>query len=243
MNKTTPKIIPILLGEGTSCKGRIMRPLLMLLATALACADLAACGSAPAVHHLFRTPGVSSPTAYTASERPPTRQEYTLVDRDHDEDNAPVAGKDNDSAPYDEKNNDEVLDFGVAADSANRSAISALVKRYFAAALREDGASACSMLDVRIAESVAEDHGRGSAGPRYLSSGTTCPQVMTLLFEHFHERLVAQVPLLRIARVRLVGGHHGLAILRFGTMPERKISVRRQGAVWKISTIFDSPLP
>jgi hypothetical protein len=37
--------------------------------------------------------------------------------------------------------------------------------------------------------------------------------------------------------------HHGFAFLGFGTLPERKISVQREGRVWKLSQIYDEELP
>lgn len=241
-------------------EGKAMRSPFPLLAATLLAVGLAACGSTARTNGPSRsgaapqsnnrtsssqeTPGhpgsENGPAA--SSETPPTREEYATVDRDKDNDNAPIHGEDNDSAPYDDKNNDSVLNYGRAASPADRRAVRALIEHYYAAALKEDGATACSMLYVRLAESVAEDYGRGSPGPRYLSQGTSCPTVMKGLFKHYHGQLTAELPLLHIARVRLVQ-HHGLAILRFGAMPERQISVRQQAGAWKLATIFDSALP
>jgi hypothetical protein len=225
-----------------------MRSLSLVPATVLLGLGVAACGSAVQPVAPTQTSASASARARAAEspagtpETPPTREEYATVDRDKDNDNAPIRGKDNDSAPYDDKNNNGIFNFGHAAGPADDRAVTALIKRYYTAALREDGAHACSMLYVRLAESVVEDHGRESAGPRYLSQGTSCPAVMRLLFKHYHGQLAAELPLLRVARVRLVQ-RHGLAILRFGALPERQISVRQQAGTWKLATIFDSALP
>jgi hypothetical protein len=65
---------------------------------------------------------------------------------------------------------------------------------------------------------------------------------MGLLFKHYHDQFTAELPLLKVARVRLIL-RHGLAIVRFGTMPERQFLVRQELGTWKLGAIIDSDLP
>ena len=65
---------------------------------------------------------------------------------------------------------------------------------------------------------------------------------MTALFKHLHEQIAAEEPMLRVRAVRLEQ-HHGVAVLSFGTMPERQIQVRREARTWKADALLDSPLP
>jgi hypothetical protein len=154
------------------------------------------------------------------------------------------ADKDNDinlSASSDDKNNNSTLRFGHAANATDTKAITVLVKRYYAAADAEDGAKACSMLYSTLEESVPEDYGQSPPGQPYMR-GTTCPAVLTLLFKHEHPQLALELPRLEVARVRLVE-HHGLVVLRFGTLPERQLTVAREGHIWKVEALLDSEVP
>jgi hypothetical protein len=152
------------------------------------------------------------------------------------------ADKDNDlGAAGEDTRNNGVLDYGHAASVSEQQAIAKLLKHYYAAATAENGAVACTMIYSTLAESVAEDYGHTPPGPIY-SHGRTCPEVMTRMFAHFHPQLTLELPKLRVAHVRLVE-HHGLAILSFGTLPERQISVAREGKTWKVETVLDSEIP
>lgn len=211
-----------------------MKPLLALLAVVLLGVGASACGSSgKGTGSTSQTPStVAATTAATttASTTPPP--DFRKADRDRDNDIG---------APDDDKNNNSVLNFGHAASASDEQAISSLVKRYYAAGLAEDGAKACSMIYSTLAEAVPEDYGQSPPGPVYMR-GTTCPTVLALMFKHFHHQLSVQVPLLKVSRVRL-NEHHGLAVLKFGKMPERQIPVAREGHVWKIEALLDSELP
>jgi hypothetical protein len=134
-----------------------------------------------------------------------------------------------------------VLNLGHAANATDKGLIAALVRRYYKAEADEDGAAACSMLYSLYAESVPEDYGVTPPGPTY-AHGTTCPAVMTLVFKHFHNQIVARLPKLEISRVRLIA-HQGVAVLSFGGRPEREIHVTREGHIWRIVGLTDSELP
>lgn len=213
-----------------------MKSLPVLLAMALLSVGVSACGSGKNTNSgSHATSGVAatgSTTATTASGAIST-QDYTKADGDKDNDNI--------AAPYDDTNNNEILDYARAASPADKQAVAALIKRYYTAAAAGDGAKACSMLYVTLAEAVPEDYGKSPPGQPYMQ-GNTCPAVMTLLFKHLHNQLTVELPLLKVTRVRL-DQHHGLAVLSFGKMPERQISVHRERHTWKIEALLDSELP
>ncbi len=172
--------------------------------------------------------GSTSTVQTAASSAPSTEAQPT-----------PKSHKSSSGAPAGGASTGDVRDSGHAASATDRSAIAALLERYYTAAAAGDGAKACSMLYITLAEAVPEDYGHGSAGPSYLSRGTTCPAVMELLFKHYHSRLVADLPRLEVKRVVLIH-HHGLAFLSFGRPPEHEIGVRRQARAWKITSLLDS---
>jgi len=153
-------------------------------------------------------------------------------DRDNDSDNT--------SNSYYDKDDNVVLHYGHATNAQDRRTITALVKRYFAAAARQDGASACSMIASSLANSVAETLG-GKAGPAY-SRGNTCAAVMSKLFYHYHRQLAAHESQLEVTAVRL-DGPKGIAVLGFKTLPGRQLHVARENAVWKIDALLDLELP
>lgn len=217
-----------------------MKSLLTLLAIGLFSVCLAACGgtsknagSTAQASSTVATTAASSTTAVstTPTDTAPARAE-TKADAD----------KDNDiGAPDDDKNNSSTQNFGHAASPQEARAITALIKRYYAAADAEDGAKACSMIYSTIEESVPEDYGQSPPGQPYMR-GTSCPTVLTLLFKHFHPQITVELPKLKVARVRLVE-HHGLVLLNFGTMPEREIFVVREGHTWKLDALLDGEVP
>lgn len=209
-----------------------MRAQLSLLAAALLSAGVCACGgsSGNASSHTSLQPPVTDATKFVGTSLAPAP---VIAKADGDQDN-------DIGAPYDDTNNNSTLDFGHAASSSDRRAIISLVRRYYAIALAENGAKACSMVYSTLAESVPEDYGTAPGGPRYLRGGT-CPVVVTKLFEHYHSQLAAEVPKLRVSRVRLME-RHGLAVLTFGTMPERQISVEREEHIWRMATLLDGEL-
>jgi hypothetical protein len=208
-----------------------MKILLALLATTAISLAGGGCGSTSRPPRPASTVAASTTDA-NRTEATKTEQIYTKADADHDNDVG---------APSDDTNNNSVLDYGDAASTADEQAVTKLIKRYYAAAVAGNGSGACSMLISTLAEAVAEDYGHGSAGPRYLSSGTTCPSVMKLLFEHSHTALLAAVPSLKVTRVRVMG-HGGLAIISFGAV-ERQAGVIREGHTWKVTALLDSEIP
>jgi len=206
-----------------------MKPLLGLFVTAIFSLGITACGNSGGP--ISRGTSAVATVATTASDA--TTTNYTRTDAD----------KDNDlGSPYDDTNNDVALNYGHAADTSDRLAATEIVKRYYAAAAAEDGAAGCSLVALSLSEAVVEDYGQGSGGAPYLKTGTSCSQVLTLLFKHYHGKLVAEQAKLAVRRVRLIG-HQGFVIMSFGTLPERRIGVGREGHSWKIQNLLDSELP
>lgn len=202
------------------------RPPLALLSSALLGLGVCACGGSSTSAQSASRAASSGSTAKTS---PNTSSSAADGDKDNDI-----------GAPYDDKNNDRELSFGHAAGASDKRAVTALVKRYYATALAEDGASACSMIYSTLAEAVPEDYGQ-VPGPLYMRGAKTCPAALVLLFKHFHTQLAVEVPKLAVTRVRLIE-HHGFAFLSFGALPERKIGVAREGHTWKIDGTIDSEL-
>jgi hypothetical protein len=215
-----------------------MRLLITLLIAALLSVCVAACGG--------RSKDTSSASPTSSNTVPTAITTSATISNTTSTANPATADSDKDNdvgAPYDDKNNNSVLDYGHEAGAAEKQTVAAVVQRYYAAAAADNGVKACSMLYSTLAEAVPEDYGQGSAGPSYLRSGNSCPAVMVLMFKHFHSQLAAELPVLEVTHVRLVG-RRGLAIVGFeGKMPERQIPVIRERRTWKLVALLDSELP
>jgi hypothetical protein len=205
--------------------------LLASFAAILLALATAGCGGAGGSHRV-RDPDDEETTTVTTPSTDPAPVEAT-VDADHDNDVG---------AAEDDRNNNSAVDFGHEARPAERRAIVALVKRYYAAALADDGTRDCSLLLSTIAEAAPNDNSREPGTPAYMHGQTTCAGVLDKLFHHYHAQLAAEAPKLRVGHVRLEE-HHGLVFLRFGALPERESSVIREGRVWKMSQIYDQAVP
>lgn len=130
-----------------------------------------------------------------------------------------------------------LLHFGRVASRNEVKRISALIRRYYAAAAAKNGLTACSMLYLATARSVAEEEGR-----RFGMRGSKCAAVMSRIFEQHHRLLIAEMTSLKVLRVR-TDGVNGLLLLRFGHRARpREQSVRRVGAEWKIARSLDTPV-
>lgn len=187
-----------------------------------------ASGSETAEHPDITSPANATPSRSTAPVPKPTRRE--LEKRDRDEDDYVNLPDDDNPSPVGY----------VLADSSDRKAITALVKRYYAVALKEDGASGCAMFPPIFAKAIPLDYGK--LGPSYLRRAAgTCPAVMSLLFKHEHRTLAREVPQMKVVRVSL-GGDRGAAFIRFGPLHERFIVVQRENNTWTIAGVLDGEL-
>jgi hypothetical protein len=115
----------------------------------------------------------------------------------------------------------------------DRRQMTAVLKRYYAAAAAEDGVEACALMYSLFAEEVPEDE-----SPAALR-GQSCATVAASLFKQRHRELVADNATFRVTLVR-VSGRRGLALLKFGNRPERDIRMHREGHRWKVEELLDS---
>jgi hypothetical protein len=144
------------------------------------------------------------------------------------------------SGPYD-TDNDAVPEFGPPAGVADRRSILTLFGRYYAAAAAGDGASACSMLDALIAESLVEEHRRGKGPPSL--QGDTCAQVISKLFRQHHRELAEDVTGGYRVLLIQVRGNRGYVLVRFSAkreLRELRVLVRRAHGVWKMDVPLDN---
>lgn len=215
-------------------KGRA-RPMLALPAAAVLVLALAACGGTtsagstrdgttipPNDEHAIRSPAPAANKTAGATRS---------ADRDGDRDFG--------SSDVDLPN---ALGFqGHAATAADRAAVVALVKRFYSAALAEDGAKGCSQLYTPLVEAAPEDYGE-PGGPEYTLGAKNCTEVLTDLFRHFHGTLTAEVPKLRVLRV-LIERRQGVALIGFGALPKAELPLLREETHWRVGALQDHELP
>lgn len=207
------------------------RPALSLLAAGLLALSVAACGgSALGPGTTVERRDIPLHPGVAFKPEAPARRLH--ADADHDND----PGKPDIDAPGDQ------LNFpGRPAKGAERATIATLVRRFYAAALAENGTRACSLLYSPLVEAAVEDY-TPPAGPEYLRGARDCEQVTAGIFRYYHAALAAEVPRLRVLQV-LVKGRAGIVLLGFGGLPERKLPVIREGHTWRIDAPQDSELP
>jgi hypothetical protein len=143
-----------------------------------------------------------------------------------------------DNGSYHDSDDKGILTHGYAVNPSKERMISAFVERYFVAAAAEDGVTACSMIEPRLASSLPRDYG-GAAGPAYLRGAMTCQSVMSLIFKHFHSELTGVIKVTSVRRM----GDQTLVLLGSTTMPAGDISVEPSGGTWRIASLLGSALP
>lgn len=204
----------------------LVLPVILLLVLAAA-----GCGGTARSHEVRDPDDENIGTVTTASNGPAPLE--AKIDADHDSDIG---------APQDDPNNRSSEDFGHEATPAERRAIVALLKHYYAAALADEGAEDCTLLLSTIAEAAPNDSSREPGTPAYMHGQTTCAGVLDRLFAHYHAQLAAEVPKLHVGHIRLEE-HHGVVFLHFGSLPDRQTSVIREAHTWKMSQIYDQAVP
>jgi hypothetical protein len=208
-----------------------MRSPLALLAGVLLALATSACGSATKVTD-SAGPSSSSVATRATPTIPPSRSappgSYLKWDGDKPDDSGGKRG--NDDPPF-------LKTYGPPARATDRRAVSALVKRYYTAAVAEKGARACGLLTSALANSVATGVGRSAPN---VDGG--CAPSMSLLLEQQHQQLAAREPATMVVIGVYVKGDLGLALLGFRRMPESTLIVEREAHVWKIDALFDSLL-
>ncbi len=156
-------------------------------------------------------------------------------DPDADGDND---AQDNEHKGYFDRDDGSVSGFGQAASGADRRTLIALVDRYYTAASRDDGATACTIIYQPLAVDVPKDYG-GATGPAYTKGATTCAAATTRLFRHFHSQLTAAT---LITGVRLKGSE-GLVLLGSTMEPASYIPAMREHGGWRMGSVLPTPLP
>lgn len=132
------------------------------------------------------------------------------------------------------------LSFGHKAGEAEARVITAIVTKYFAAVVADDGKRACSLLYSPLASSVPEDYGKGPAGPPEWR-GATCPAVMSLVFKHRRGQPTSDVADIKVIGVRVSAGQ-ATALLRSSTMRLGEIGLLNNRGTWQIVQLLGAPL-
>jgi hypothetical protein len=220
--------------------------------TVLLCLGAAGCGrSADVSLPTGMSTSASTAVGHTATASP-TASHGHLNDGDNDtigdadEDNGRDNDRDNsedrvvdDNRNYHDSDDRDIVAYGRPANAADKRAITGVTERYYALSAADDGARACGMLIPRFAESVAESYGRGSTGPAYLRSATTCPQVLALQFRHAHTQVAAPFA---VTGVRVLE-NHAYALLGSRVTAAAYIQLERRRGFWKIGALTGSTLP
>lgn len=139
---------------------------------------------------------------------------------------------DSDSDSYFDNDDYNTVNYPYTARPAEIRAVTALVKRYLAAAVTDDGATACSLIYSLFAEAIPETLGLPPTGTPALR-GKTCAVVMSKLFKINHAQLAAESATLEVATVR-VNDMRGFALLHFKGIPAHSIGVHLERGTWKI---------
>jgi hypothetical protein len=133
-----------------------------------------------------------------------------------------------------------VLHFGHAEGSPVERAVTALVRRYVAAAAREDGPAGCPEIVPTLAHALAEDYGRAASLP-YLKGGQTCASILDKFFMHFHSLYVREASGVEVQQVRLKHSG-GYAVLRLAGGELRAVTVSLENGTWYLDAMADKPL-
>jgi hypothetical protein len=76
-----------------------------------------------------------------------------------------------------------------------------------------------------LVRALPEDETRRGYGPHFEWGLTTCPEIMTALFEHFHSELSAPV---KVAAIR-VKGNRAIVLVYSSAMPLSVMEAKREG--------------
>jgi hypothetical protein len=215
-----------------------MRLLLALSAVVLLAVGLAACGTAskgsPSTTQSSDA-STSGGTSTTASSGAVPPGGYRRDDGDKDND---------DSAHPDPREGDDqalLAEYGNEASGADKRAVAAVIKSYYAAAAGGEGAKACSLLYSSLAAGLAVAPGQ-VAGQTTHGGGKTCAAAVSALFKLQHAQLVADDVATMMVLDLHVKGNLGLAVLGFRAVPRGEILVEREGGVWKVDALFNSEM-
>jgi len=218
-----------------------MKPLIALLVATMLGVGLCACGGSS------KGSGSTLSTATEASSIPPALRGLR-GDEDDDESGENVgntsdgdADFDNDSksknSGYYDSDDGGIRAYGHAASATQSQQLTAVVKRYYAAAAAGDGPAACSLIDPSFVKAIPEDYGSG-AGPAYLR-GKTCPAVMSLLFRHDHRALVGETIIVGVR----VKGNQAYVLVGSKNRPASYVTLQRERNAWRVDGLLGTPFP
>lgn len=190
-------------------------------------ASVAATGRSSAI------PNIRSLKGDGDADNPNDIDEDEVADHDPDDD-SPTR----ESTSYHDHDDANILSYGGTPSAADERIVTALAKRYYAAAAADDGAMACSLILSGMAKTLPEDYG-GRTGPAYLRGGKTCRAIMSLLFKHFHGSLTSVI---KVTGVR-VKGDRAYALLSSTTRPASYLTLRREAGAWKVEELLAVTLP
>jgi hypothetical protein len=155
--------------------------------------------------------------------------------------NGADADDDSYSDSYYDFDDENVLDYGHAANAADTQAITLAVRRYYVAAARGEGPAVCGLLSLSVARAVPEEYGQIPGSPAL--HGKTCATVMPGLLKQLHPQMTVDNAALKIGIVR-VEGATGQVLLGFGAvLPNRYTVLRREQGAWKIVDLTANGLP
>ena len=198
------------------------------LAAALLCVGALACGGTNKnVGSVSQSAAASGGAHATTPAGTAPPGSYLKSDEDNDGDDGNQVGSPD--------RTDILFATGKEADQVDKRAVTALIKRYYAAAAAGDGAEACPLLYSTLARGLAE--GQGQSGQ---SGGNACAAALSSLFEQQRQQLEAdQVATMVVPDVRLTGSI-GTATVGFRAVPVGHFFVKRERGVWKIDALFQT---
>jgi len=121
--------------------------------------------------------------------------------------------------------------YGREAAGVERQTILTLVRRYYAAAARNDGGKTCQMMfSGTVREFVKQNSQRAHS--------KQCSRIASFEFAQMHTELKRDVATLKFIRIR-VKGASGIVLLRFEKAAELSpLSIQRDGPAWKVAQLL-----
>jgi hypothetical protein len=113
--------------------------------------------------------------------------------------------------------------------------IGAVIKRYYEAAVVEDGINACKLFAVSLLKELD--------GEQKHRDRKSCIPLLDLLFKENHNQFLADDFTKMVVSDARVDRGLGIALLGFRTAPEGAILIKREGPVWKINELLPSQIP
>lgn len=152
-----------------------------------------------------------------------------------------------DDADNDHNEDENIPTFGQEPSRADRRAMVTTLKRYYAVAVRREGARACSLFTAGFRKSVPIDYGR--FGPSF-ERGSTCAAVMSKVLDHYHRELLIEARKMKVIDARLEG-ERGYVVVRPHSPCFRdtcvlntrelliaKLPMQREGGSWRVESLF-----